>query len=615
MHLLHYSFNNNPQNTSSSILVSTSDLYSTNKGYGFVIEKNRREQEVLQIPELNSGFEPWYWLNSNDISILKQSNEGIYIDKCNDFKIEDWPIPLHFKIQIANSGNYTLSIHLKNISELTAPLWIFTGRRRLMYYVHHFSAGSETTQTFTINVSDIIPRGKTTTYNDNTIDLVILSHANIALCDLSLSYTKALPTLYIMGDSTVTDQSTSYPYHPSCSYCGWGQMLSLFLKSGICLSNHAHSGLTSETFRSEGHYDILYNHIKSGDFILIQFGHNDQKLAHLAAYQGYTNELTTYIYELRLKGAFPILITPISRNTWRGDGTYNDLLTDYANACIQIGIKEQIPVIDLHQFSKRFILQHGLETSKLYFFPNDYTHTNDYGGLKMAYYIATSLKNISYLQSFICEYIEQQITPLLESIQVVKPPSPPVNYVDPNINNCIIHFTDIDHCLNKQNILMLSSKGIISNRESYFRPNDFITRVEALEWVTKAVGFVPMNVYNDYYTDVVGHEWYAGIVEVAHQNGIVDVALTSNNLFHPHKVVILEEFISFLINSYKCRKSTPTPIHSISFKAQDVSPYSLSAIQSALEIGLLISPFNTKQKLTRDQAIDYIQKLIVLLQQ
>ena len=125
--------------------------------------------------------------------------------------MDDWAIPLHFKIQLANPGNYSLSIHLKNIDEISAPLWVFTGRRRLMYYTHTFSADSELTQTFTINISDIIPRSKTTTYTDNTVDLVILSHAKIALCDLTVSPAETLPTLYIMGDSTVTDQSTSYP--------------------------------------------------------------------------------------------------------------------------------------------------------------------------------------------------------------------------------------------------------------------------------------------------------------------------------------------------------------------------------------------------------------------
>lgn len=613
MHSLHYLFGKNAKNTESTVAVSSSDLYSPDKGYGFVIEENRRSQELLQISELNSAFEPWYWLNAEDISILNQSDEGVFITKSDLCPIQDWPIPLHFKIKLSTTGNYTLTLRLQNVGRTSEPLAIFTGRRRLMSYSKTFPTSSDIYYTFSVNISDIIPRGKTSVYTDNTLDIVIISHANIALCELSLTSTKTLPTLYIAGDSTVTDQSTSYPYHPACSYCGWGQMLPLFFKPGVCISNHAHSGLTSETFRSEGHYDIVYKLIKPGDFVLIQFAHNDQKLPHLAAYKGYTEKLTAYIHELRLKGALPILITPLARNTWRGDGSYNDLLTDYSDACIQVSLKEDVPLIDLHQFSRDFIETHGLENSKAYFFPNDYTHTNDYGGLEMASYIATALKDIPSLKPFISDTIDKDIVSLLKTAQAVKLPSPPDDYIDKNQTSLTVVFTDIDDCANKAIITSLASKGIIPDRETLFRPNDSITRVELLEWIIKAVGFVPMNVYNDYYSDVIGHEWYAGTVEVAHQNGIVDASLTQNGLFHPSMPVSTEELISFLMNSYKCRKPLPIALKHTTMELENISPFAITAIQSALEIGLLILPVDPHEKLTRSQAACYIQKFITLL--
>lgn len=613
MHSLHYLFGKNVQNPQSAIVILPSDLYSSDKGYGFVIEKNRRSEELLQIPELNSAFEPWYWLNSEDISVLNQSEEGIFITKTDLYHMPDWPIPLHFKIKLSSTGNYTITIHLKNVGKTSAPVEIFTGRRRLMSYAETFPTSSDIYYTFTINISDIIPRSKISVYTDNTFDLVIISHANIALCELSLTRTMALPTLYIAGDSTVTDQSTSYPYHPACSYCGWGQMLPLFFKPGVCISNHAHSGLTSETFRSEGHYNIVYNLIKPGDFILIQFAHNDQKLPHLSAYKGYTEKLTAYIHELRLKGALPILVTPLARNTWRGDGCYNDLLIDYANACIQLSKKEDVPLIDLHQFSRDFIETHGLENTKAYFFPNDYTHTNDYGGLQMASYIATALKDIPALKPFISDTIGQYISSLLQTVQAVKLPSPPDDYIDQNQNSHTVVFTDIHECENQHIIASLASKGIIPDRETLFRPNDPITRVEVLEWIIKAVGFVPMNVYNDYYSDVIGHEWYAGTVEVAHQNGIIDASLTPNGLFHPSIPVTVEELISFLMNSYKCRKPLPITLKHTAIELENISSFAVTAIQSALEIGLLTLPFYPHDKLTRSQAACYLQKFITLL--
>ena len=122
-----------------------------------------------------------------------------------------------------------------------------------------------------------------------------------------------------------------------------------------------------------------------------------------------------------------------------------------------------------------------------------------------------------------------------------------------------------------------------------------------------------MNVYNDYYSDVIGHEWYAGTVEVAHQNSIVDASLTQNRLFHPSIAVTTEELISFLMNSYKCRKSLHTPLKNTTMNLDNISSFAFTAIESALNIGLLVSPFEPHEKLTRSQAACYIQKFIALL--
>ena len=103
---------------------------------------------------------------------------------------------------------------------------------------------------------------------------------------------------WVCGDSTVTDQTANLPYAPGTSYCGWGQMLPAYLPD-VCITNHAHSGLTTESFTSEGHWDIVKPRLRAGDICLYQFGHNDQKLAHLQAYGGYTDRLRTYIKEAR----------------------------------------------------------------------------------------------------------------------------------------------------------------------------------------------------------------------------------------------------------------------------------------------------------------------------
>ena len=234
----------------SDYVITESNLYTKEKGYGFVIPKNRLEQEDLQIPEVNSGFDPWYWLESQNFVELSSSPNGIYVNKVDSTLMPDALIPLCFKVNVPCSDNYKVTLTLHNLDHTPHSALLFSGRRRLMSHIEHLAAHTSITRTFLVNVSDIIPRARTLPFNDLTLDLAIVG-PQIALTKIEIMSCNA-PTLYIGGDSTVTDQNTSYPYHPSHSYCGWGQMLSAFLNEEIAVSNHAHSGLTSGTFRSEG---------------------------------------------------------------------------------------------------------------------------------------------------------------------------------------------------------------------------------------------------------------------------------------------------------------------------------------------------------------------------
>ena len=85
-----------------------------------------------------------------------------------------------------------------------------------------------------------------------------------------------IPTVYIAGDSTVTDQPAEYPYNATSTYCGWGQMFPQFFNTGIAVENHAQSGSTTEDFKNVN-FTAFKDKIKKGDFLIIEFGHNDQK--------------------------------------------------------------------------------------------------------------------------------------------------------------------------------------------------------------------------------------------------------------------------------------------------------------------------------------------------
>jgi lysophospholipase L1-like esterase len=473
----------------------------------------------------------------------------------------------------------------------------------------------------TVNISDIIPRGKTQRCKDTTLDMAILADYPV-ITEIIVEETQC-PTLYIAGDSTVTDQGCAYPYDPGSSYSGWGQMLSNYVKPGIAVSNHSHSGLTTESFRSEGHYSIIEEQIKPGDYFLMQFAHNDQKLPQLTARGGYQENLIRYISEIRAKSAFPVIVTPIARNTWKSDGSYNDLLEEFANVCKEIGQKLNVPVIDLHGKSMDFVIREGLEEAARYYFPKDYTHSNDYGAYLMARYIAEGCSKLPALHNYIFRLAKpsdgvktDNPAKISDDTDWVPPenitvPVPPLEFRADITNEFKMNFKDIEKAHYQNEIISLTEAGIIQNQEEYFRGLDPVTRIEALDWIVKAVRFVPMNVYNDRYPDVIGHEWYAGVVETVIQNGMVRDMLTADGKFHPEQKVTALEMTSFCMVSYRCRKLVKDKLNDVSIPG--VGSWAKDDINTALHLGFIPGEFDPQKELSREEAAVYVKKLLDLL--
>ena len=545
-------FRDNENIGESCIRVKSGDLYGPELGYGFVTERNRREQELLRIPELNAAFDTVYWYRNEDMTAIGEDGHGCFLDSCGimDKYAEregrspgsggadgQRRIPLIFKLDVPKSGNYLITVDIEAGEDMGEVL-LFEGRRRLVFR-GTISAGEQFRHAFFVNVSDIIPRGRTELYTDRTVDLAVV--ADVPRFTQIRVQEAECPTLYIAGDSTVTDQSAEYPYAPGTSYAGWGQMLSVFLEGKIAVSNHAHSGLTTGSFRGEGHYSVVEQAGRPGDFMFIQFGHNDQKLPELKAEKGYRENLHRYIKESRSRGMFPVLVTPVARNTWKGSsGCYNDLLEEYARVCIAVGKETETPVLDLHEHSCLWIKEQGVEAVRPYFFPGDYAHTNDFGAWKMAGVIACEIRNV-------CGNFEAEGYRFLAGCVTKadcraewKPQGPAVLPVKPKC------FADI------------------VNPEEGADPLDEIegiaekaTRADALGILIKALRYFPVLVYNDMFDDIVGHEWYAGTVECAWQNGMIGEELVENRHFYPEKEISLEEFLMLAVSAYKGRRQLP----------------------------------------------------------
>ncbi len=566
----------------SYIYVETSDLYTEKKGYGFLTDKN------AEVPGISNSLTfPMYYENENVIE-LKKSSCGIFAEQ--EKKLEALSsdksrlIPVAFKADAPEYGNYRVRVHIHAAGEVL----IYAGTRRLVYR-EILSEKSDVTAEFVMNLSPIIPRGYSNVHERKAVYITVFGK-NVTLTGIEFEKTDC-PTLFICGDSTVTDQAADVPYAPGTSYSGWGQMLPEFL-NGIAVSNHAHSGLTSETFRSEGHYKIAYDMMKKGDFIMFQFAHNDQKLAHLKAYEGYYENIVTYIKEAREKNVNPILVTPLARNTWKADtAEYNDLLAEYAGVIKDIGEKYHVPVVDLHEFSMNEVKRDGLESSKRFYFPKDYTHTNDFGAYKMADFIAKSFAGLNENRK---KYEENYDT--LSEAAVLTRAKWEVSEI-PEVPEIPLKF--------KHNVK--SEKPADTADLNIERPGDITLRHEALGFVIKTAKFFPTNVFNDIYDDIVGHETYAGTVECAYQNGIIPAGMISDKKFYPEKPVTLEDFICFLMGGYKSRRNLPENIpSSYDNKTHD---YSREFVRAAVTLKILPENLDLNKTLTRREAMEYCNKI------
>ena len=213
---------------------------------------------------------------------------------------------------------------------------------------------------------------------------------------LFMGFTNGKITIYTIGDSTMANKDTLNK-NPER---GWVQMLSLFFDDQITVDNRAKNGRSSKSFITEGLWQSVYSSLKPGDYVFIQFGHNDAKpdtARHTDPRTTYRANLIRYIKETQSKGAYPVLLTSIVRRKFDAAGKLEDTHGEYLTVVRELAKEMNVPLIDMEQESRKLVEQLGPEVSKrLYLwlepgiyekFPNgskDDTHLNEYGATRMA---------------------------------------------------------------------------------------------------------------------------------------------------------------------------------------------------------------------------------------
>lgn len=215
------------------------------------------------------------------------------------------------------------------------------------------------------------------------------------------------PVIYLAGDSTMANK----PIEDNPER-GWGQLLPEFFNDRILIENHAMNGRSTRSFIYEGRWDSLMNKLKKGDFVVIQFGHNDESIQKTDRYctpVEYRYNLTRFVKDVRSKGANPILCTSIQRRKFDENGIFQDTHGDYPGYVREIAIQLNVPMIDMQKRSERVIVEQGMEGSKKIFLhinPGEYkslpegkadnTHFSEYGARLMAGLFCEGLIEINH---------------------------------------------------------------------------------------------------------------------------------------------------------------------------------------------------------------------------
>jgi lysophospholipase L1-like esterase len=173
-------------------------------------------------------------------------------------------------------------------------------------------------------------------------------------------------TVFLAGDSTMAEKlSTKRPE------TGWGEMLQgSFDPSKVKIENHAQNGRSTRTFIAENRWQAIIDKLKKGDYVFIQFGHNDsakEKTERYTSPAEYRNNLARFIADVQARKAIPVLMTPLMRRRFDSEGKFYDTHGEYPDIVRAVATLYKVALIDMHRKSEAIIKQYGAEGSRKLF--------------------------------------------------------------------------------------------------------------------------------------------------------------------------------------------------------------------------------------------------------
>jgi lysophospholipase L1-like esterase len=286
--------------------------------------------------------------------------------------------PFYFSAKLPE-GNYRVTVTLGSES-VASTNTVKAELRRLMLEQVPAGRGKSVERTFIVNLrTPQIPGGTRVHLKSRETSTEIwdwdekltleFNGANPSLRALKIEPAK-VPVVYVIGDSTVCDQ-------PAEPWNSWGQMLPRFFNPNVAVANHAESGEAIDSSLHALRFAKIYSLMQPGDYLLMQFGHNDMKSRAPNKLDLYKTDLKQVITDTRAKGGTPVLVTSMERKGGLEHGT----LEGYPDAVREVAKAENCALIDLNQMSLVFYRALG---DKLPLAFQDGTHHNNYGSYELA---------------------------------------------------------------------------------------------------------------------------------------------------------------------------------------------------------------------------------------
>jgi len=335
--------------------VSAQDVYSKEKGFGF-----EPGAEVQCVKNTCSSHKPFYFSAATP------------------------------------EGNYRVTVRFGDKSSATSTV-VKAELRRLMVERVDTSPGELVTRSFTVNVrtpqistgGEVKLKDREKTSEQWAWDEKLTLEFNgtrPAVSSIAIEPV-GVPTVFLLGDSTVCDQ-------PGEPYASWGQMITRFFSNKVAVANHAESGESLKSSLGAKRLEKVLSLMKPGDYLLIQYGHNDEKEKGegVGAFTTYKASLKQFVDATKKKGGIPILVTPMHRRTFDSNAKITNSHGDYPEAVRQVASEENVALIDLHAMSKDLYEALGRDGSGVLFKEGDGTHHNSYGAYELAKCIVQAIR-------------------------------------------------------------------------------------------------------------------------------------------------------------------------------------------------------------------------------